>query len=73
MRAIVAVVGSLLIVTIRCAIADDISLLEKYLPKNTNLKIVQSCQYQYLDQCNQRYTECRSKTVVIHLVIIIVV
>ena len=45
MRTIVLAVGVLLIVPFRCATADDISLLEKYLPRNMSLQMAQSCQY----------------------------
>src|SRR6516225_10201862 len=57
----VVAVGLLLLVPLRCAMADDIILLEKYLSKNTNLELVQSCQYQYSGQCNQSYAQCRNK------------
>ncbi len=56
MRTIVLVVGFLLLLPLRCATADDIIPLEKYLPKNTNLRTTQSCQNP--EQCNQSHTEC---------------
>jgi len=56
MRTIVLVVGFLLLLPLRCATADDIIPLEKYLPKNTNLQTTQSCQNP--EQCNQSHTEC---------------
>jgi hypothetical protein len=59
MRTIVLMIGFLLIVPLRYATADDISLLEKYLPKSTNLQMTQSCQYD--NPCNQKYSECREK------------
>jgi hypothetical protein len=57
MRSIALAVGVLLIIPLRCATADDLSLLEKYLPGNTNPQMAQSCQYD--NPCTQRYTECR--------------
>jgi len=57
MRKIVLAVGFLLITPLQCATADDKILLEKYLPKNTNLQMTQSCQYP--NPCTERYTQCR--------------
>src|SRR6516162_4963130 len=58
-KTIVVVAGFLLLVPLRSATADDNSLVEKHLPKSTNLQMTQSCQYN--NPCNQRYSECRDK------------